>query len=184
MSDEVQESWVINGLHQLGATLRSREITRVHLHQENSETVNVHLGCLEGGVTGLGGGVHWTSRILGLQLALEVGSAVVRDLGQPASVGRGLEENVGTTEVPVDDAVWGYVVEVVQGSGHVDYDGKDVFQREASSWTSVDESSEASRHELCQNGHPSLQSCLRKRSKLGWLTLAATSISRRNSCWW
>ena len=87
VSDEVQESWMINGLHQLGATLRSREITSVHLHQENSETVDVHLGCLEGGVTGLGGSVHWTSRILGLQLALEVGGAVVRDLGQPASVG-------------------------------------------------------------------------------------------------
>ena len=61
---------------------------------------------------GLRGSVHWTAGILRLQLALEVGGAVVGDLGQPASVGRRLEENVGTTEVPVDDGVRGHIVEV------------------------------------------------------------------------
>ena len=73
---------------------------------------------------GLGGCVHWTARILSVQSALEVGSAVVGDIGQPASVGGGLEENVGTA---VDDGVGGHVVEVVKGTDHIDCDGEDVF---------------------------------------------------------
>ena len=76
---------------------------------------------------GLRGSVHWTAGILRLQLALEVGSAIVGNLGQPASVGRGLKENVGTAEVPVDDGVRGHVVEVVEGTGHVNGNGEELF---------------------------------------------------------
>ena len=142
VADQVQESWVMDGLDQFSKTLGGWKIACTHLHQEHTETVDVHLGCLESRVAGLGGSVHWTAGILGLKLTLEVGGAVVRDLGEPASVGRGLEENVGTAEVPVDDGVWGYVVEIVERTAHVDCNGEDVFQRKTLSWTSVDQSSE------------------------------------------
>ena len=118
---------MIDGLHQLLTTFRSWEITRIHLHQQNTKAVDVHLGRLESWVSGLGGSVHWTAGILGLQLTLEVGSAVVRDLGQPASIRSWLEEDVGTAEVSVDDGVRGHVVEVVEGTGHVGCDGEEII---------------------------------------------------------
>ena len=148
-SDQVQQSLVADGLHQLRTTLGGREVAGAHLHQEHTETEDVHLGTLESWVVGLGGSVHWTAGILCLQLTLEVGGAVVGDLGQPASVGRRLEEDVGTAEVPVDDGVGRHVVEVVESAGHVDCDGEEVLQREMLSGTSVDQSSETGRHELC-----------------------------------
>ena len=133
---------MVDGVNQLNATFGSWELTRTHLYKEDAKAVDVHLGCL----TTFGGSVHWTTRILGLQLTLEVSSAVVRDLCQPASIGSRLEENVGTAEVPVDHGVRGHVVEVVESTGHVRCDGEDVFQWKKLSWTSVDQISEASWH--------------------------------------
>ena len=166
-SDQVQQSLVADGLHQLRTTLGGREVAGAHLHQEHTETEDVHLGTLESWVVGLGGSVHWTAGILCLQLTLEVGGAVVGDLGQPASVGRRLEEDVGTAEVPVDDGVGRHVVEVVESAGHVDCDGEEVLQREILSGTSVDQSSETGRHELGQNGHASLQSGSEESQQVG-----------------
>ena len=90
---------MVNGVNQLNTTFGNWELTRTHLYKEHTKAVHVHLGCLKSRVSGLRGSVHWTTRIPGLQLTLKVSSAIVRDLGQPASIGSGLEENIGTAEV-------------------------------------------------------------------------------------
>ena len=82
--DQVQESAVMDGLHQLRSALGSWEVTRAHLHREHAEAVDVHLGALESRITGLRESVYWTAGILCLKSALEVGGAVV-GLSQPPS---------------------------------------------------------------------------------------------------
>ena len=53
------------------------------------------------------------------QVLEKIDRAIVRDFGYPAVVWEWVKENITTADVSMDDRVWLYQVEVVEGSSYV-----------------------------------------------------------------
>ena len=57
----------------------------------------------------------------------QIDRAIVRDFGLQAVAGPRLQQNIGTADVPMDDGGEVHLVEVIEGSGHIQADGGELL---------------------------------------------------------
>ena len=125
-----------------------------HLYEKCSKAEDVHLGGLLVGVVGFRGSIAGVARTDGMQLLKEVDCAVVRHFGTPVIIGQRCKEDIGTTDVAVNERVWSHEVEVVEGSGHIKTDHDGLIWRH---WLSLQLLPQTGGHQLCQDHHLSFQ---------------------------
>ena len=56
-------------------------------------------------IYGFRGRIGWIARTFCLQLLEKINGTIIRDFGSPFVAGDGFEENIGTTDVAMDDGV-------------------------------------------------------------------------------
>ena len=102
-----------------------KQLSRAHLHKQDTKTVYIHLGRVLLGVVDLWSTVERITRAYGGGVANKICRAIVRELGFIA-VTRLLEQNICTADISVDDGVRVCQVEVVECSSHIGANGDEL----------------------------------------------------------